>query len=56
MTIIKKVAIDLGTSNCLVWAEEEVVLKEPSVVAVGLEDRKILAIGEEVGWKNPMNW
>ncbi len=48
VAMTKKVAIDLGTSNCLVWLEGSgVVLKEPSVVAVAVEDRRILAIGDE---------
>lgn len=47
MPLTKKVAIDLGTSNCLVWVDGEVVLREPSVVAVSIENRKVLAVGEE---------
>lgn len=48
MALVKKIAIDLGTSHCLVWAEGEgVVLKEPSVVAVSVEDRRVLAIGDD---------
>lgn len=48
MALTKKVAIDLGTSNCMVWLEGEgVVLREPSVVAVGIENRRVLAVGQE---------
>lgn len=45
---IKRLGIDLGTANSLVWlAGEGVVLNEPTVVAVALEDRKVLAVGHE---------
>ncbi len=44
----KKIAIDLGTCNSLVYVRGKgVVLTEPSVVAVSLSDNRILAVGEE---------
>jgi len=44
----KKIGLDLGTANTLVYlAGEGVVLHEPTVVAYSLEDRKIVAVGEE---------
>lgn len=44
----KKIGIDLGTSNTLVYvAGEGIVLNEPTVVAYSLEDKKILAVGED---------
>lgn len=44
----KKLGIDLGTANTLVFLPGRgIVLNEPSVVAVSLEDNKILAIGLE---------
>jgi len=44
----KKVGIDLGTANTLVYvAGEGIVLNEPTVVAYSLEDRRILAVGED---------
>lgn len=44
----KKVGIDLGTANTLVYlAGRGIVLNEPTVVAYSLEDKKILAVGEE---------
>lgn len=44
----KKVGIDLGTANTLVYvAGEGIVLNEPTVVAYSLEDRRILAVGDE---------
>ena len=45
---MKKIGIDLGTCNSLVFLPGKgVVLQEPSVVAVSLEENRILAIGEE---------
>ena len=43
-----KLGIDLGTANTLVYLPgKEIVLNEPSVVAVSEQDNKILAVGEE---------
>ncbi len=48
MAIFKKLGIDLGTSNSLVWeVNKGLVLNEPTVVAVSVEDRKVLAVGKE---------
>jgi len=45
---IKKVAIDLGTTNILVHIPKRgIVINEPSVVAIAKEDRKVLAVGAE---------
>lgn len=42
------IGIDLGTANTLVYVKGEgVVLREPSVVAIQADSKKILAIGEE---------
>jgi len=44
----KRIGIDLGTANTLVYvAGEGIVLHEPTVVAYSLEDRRILAVGED---------
>ncbi|MBN2094376.1 MAG: rod shape-determining protein [Candidatus Zambryskibacteria bacterium] len=44
----KKLGIDLGTANTLVFVPGKgVVLNEPSVVAILLENNKILAVGNE---------
>ncbi len=44
----KKLGIDLGTANTLVFVPGQgIVLNEPSVVAVSLEDNRILAVGNE---------
>ena len=45
---IKKLGIDLGTANTLVFVPNEgVVLNEPSVVAVSVPENKVLAVGNE---------
>ena len=45
---IKKIGIDLGTCNSVVFTPQKgVVLIEPSVVAVTLAENKILAVGQE---------
>ena len=45
---IKKIGIDLGTTNTLVFIPKKgVVANEPSVVAVAASDRKVLAVGFE---------
>jgi len=44
----KKIGIDLGTANSLVYVVGEgIVLEEPTVVAVSLVDGKVLAVGKE---------
>ena len=44
----KKIAIDLGTANTLVWvAGEGIVANEPTVVATSVDDNKIVAVGIE---------
>lgn len=44
----KRIGIDLGTANSLVWlAGEGVVLNEPTVVAVTADDQRVVAVGNE---------
>ncbi len=44
----KKIAIDLGTTNVLVYVEKRgIVINEPSVVAMSKHERKVLAVGKE---------
>ena len=46
--LIKKIAIDLGTTSVLVHVHKRgVIINEPSVVAVSRIDNKILAVGGE---------
>ena len=45
---IKKIGIDLGTTYTLVYLPKRgIVINEPSVVAVSITDKKILAVGNE---------
>ncbi len=45
---IKKIGIDLGTTYTLVHLPKKgIVINEPSVVAISLADKKILAVGDE---------
>jgi rod shape-determining protein MreB len=45
---VKKIGIDLGTANILVFLPQKgVVVNEPSVIAVSIDDNKILAVGNE---------
>jgi len=46
--LVTDIGIDLGTANILVYAKGKgIVLREPSVVAVSQNTKKILAVGEE---------
>ena len=55
----KRIGIDLGTANSLVWvAGEGVVLKEPTVVAIRLDDGQVIEVGtaaKEMLGKTPGN-
>ncbi|MEK9130050.1 MAG: rod shape-determining protein [Patescibacteria group bacterium] len=45
---IKKIGIDLGTANTLVYVPGKgIVIDEPSVVAISVFDKKVLAVGNE---------
>jgi rod shape-determining protein MreB len=45
---VRKIGIDLGTCNSLVWVPQKgIVLNEPSVVAIATDENKILAVGKE---------
>ncbi len=45
---VKKIAIDLGTANTLVHIPGRgIVLNEPSVVAISLHEKTVLAVGDE---------
>lgn len=44
----KKIGIDLGTTTVLVYIPKRgIVLNEPSVVAISLADKRVLAVGKE---------
>lgn len=45
---MKDIGIDLGTANVLVYVKGDgIVLNEPSVVAIDMETKNVLAIGQE---------
>ena len=44
----KRIGIDLGTANSLVWVVGEgIVMNEPTVVAVSADDNRVVAVGHE---------
>ncbi|MBI4138767.1 rod shape-determining protein [Candidatus Uhrbacteria bacterium] len=44
----KKVGIDLGTTTVLVYIPKKgIIINEPSVVAISLADKRVLAVGKE---------
>lgn len=46
--LIKKIGIDLGTTNTLVYVPRRgIVINEPSVVAISIIDKKVLTVGIE---------
>ncbi len=48
LSFSKRIGIDLGTANSLVYVGGEgIVLNEPTVVAVNTEDNKVVAVGKE---------
>lgn len=48
MRVTRKIAIDLGTTNTLMYVPGQgIVLNEPSVVAISTEENAVLAIGNE---------
>ena len=55
----RQIAIDIGTSNTLIYIKGQgLVLQEPSVVAVNINNDRILAVGydaQRMIGKTPMN-
>lgn len=46
--VIKRIGIDLGTTYTLVYVPKKgIIINEPSVVAISMIDKKILAVGNE---------
>lgn len=46
--LIKRIGIDLGTANVLVYVPKKgVIINEPSVVAVSIDDNRVMAVGSE---------
>ena len=59
LMLSKRIGIDLGTANSLVWvAGRGIVLNEPTVVAVRVDDRQVIEVGnaaKEMLGKTPGN-
>lgn len=48
LNFTKRIGIDLGTANSLVYvAGSGIVLNEPTVVAISIDDNRVLAVGNE---------
>ena len=46
--LAKQIGVDLGTVNVLVWVKGKgIILQEPSVVAIAINDNKIVAVGND---------
>jgi rod shape-determining protein MreB len=43
----RKMGVDLGTINVIIYQDGQIVLQEPSMVALTIEDERIVAIGQE---------
>ena len=44
----KDIGIDLGTANVLIYIKGQgIVLNEPSIVAIDMETKNVIAVGEE---------
>src|SRR5688572_28482486 len=43
----RKLGVDLGTINVIIYSEGQILLQEPSMVALTVEDERIVAIGQE---------
>jgi rod shape-determining protein MreB and related proteins len=47
--LVRKIGIDLGTNNCLIYLEKKgIVLAEPAVLAMSRYEKEVVAIGDEV--------
>lgn len=45
---MQDIGIDLGTSSTIIYVNgKDIILKEPSVVAISLKDERILSVGED---------
>lgn len=42
----KRLGVDLGTVNVLIYENEQIVLREPSLVALTVEDERVVEIGQ----------
>ena len=43
----QKLGVDLGTINVMIYAGGQIVLQEPSMVALTIEEERVVAVGQE---------
>ena len=43
----QELAIDLGTANTIIISDDEIVVNEPSVVALDRHSERMIAVGEQ---------
>jgi rod shape-determining protein MreB len=43
----RRLGVDLGTINVMIYAGGQIVLQEPSMVALTIEDERVVAVGQE---------
>ena len=46
-SLTQEIAIDLGTANTIIISDDEIVVDEPSVVAIRKSDDKMMAVGKK---------
>lgn len=46
-SLTQEIAIDLGTANTIIIQNDEIVVDEPSVVAINVADNKMVAVGRK---------
>ena len=44
---VRKLGVDLGTVNVMIYANNQIVLQEPAMVALTIEDERVVAVGQE---------
>jgi rod shape-determining protein MreB len=45
--LTQKLGVDLGTNNVMIYAGGQIVLQEPSMVALTIEEERVVAVGQE---------
>ena len=43
----RKLGVDLGTNNVMIYADGQIILQEPSMVALTIEEERVVAVGQE---------
>jgi len=43
----RKLGVDLGTNNVMIYADGQIVLQEPAMVALTIEEERVVAVGQE---------